>query len=67
MPPGELEGQPGHQTGGDVLRYETRRVDTGVEQVAGRGGRHQGQWGAGQVGQRLGGQVVVMVDKNSAP
>ena len=44
-----------------------------MEQVAGRGGRHQGQWGAGQVGQGLGGELVVlvvvavMVHNNSAP
>ena len=44
VPPGQLQGQPGHQTGGDVLRYETRRVDTGVQQVARWGGRQDGQW-----------------------
>ena len=67
VPPGQLEGQPGHQAGGDVLRYETRRVDTGVQQVASRGGGQDGQWRAGQVRQGLGGEVGVMVDNNSAP
>ena len=67
MPAGQCEGQPGHQTGGDVLRYETRRVDTGVQEVARWGGRQDGQWGAGEVRQGLGGEVVVMVDNNSVP
>lgn len=36
--PRQLQGKAGHQGRGDVLRYETRRVDTGVEELLGRGG-----------------------------
>lgn len=62
--PGQLQGQAGHQARGDVLRYETRRVDTGVQQLA-RGGRGEdGEGGVREVRQRLGGQ---MVDQDPAP
>ena len=55
MPPWQLERQAGHQAGGEVLRYETRRVDTGVEELLARGGREDGERGVGEVRERLGG------------
>ena len=46
LPPGQLEGKPGHEARGDVLRYETRRVDTGVQQLLGRRRGEDGEGGS---------------------
>jgi hypothetical protein len=40
------ERKAGHEAGGNILRYETRRVDTGGEKLVG-GGR--GEEGEGRV------------------
>ena len=58
VPTWQLERQAGHQAGGEVLRYETRRVDTGVEELLARGGREDGERGVGEVRERLGGKLV---------
>ena len=57
---GQVDGQAGHVGTGDVLRDETRGVDTRCSQESvGGGGREEGQVVAGQ---GLGGQLVVNKD-----
>ena len=58
VPAGQLERQPGDEARGEAVRCETRRVETGVEDLLAGGGGEDGQRGVREVRQGLGGQLV---------